>query len=793
MAGGLAGCAILGLIALPLLNGAPQDSEQVPANSTANLRSAEAATAAQNGQEQVETQPATPGCLGSDRFFADEVWAKVAELSCLKCHIPEGDAADSDFVLVVPADVHDDKAMTQNCQSFRRMAQGMEDNQSRLLAKATGGLGHGGGQVVKADSTGFRILERFVQRATGKLPPPVASEAADDYTAPLFFDGVTMLSPQRHLRRLTLSLAARLPTQKEVAAVEQDGPAALDSILDQILQEEAFYLRLKEGFNDIFLTMGLEQPAEFIFSYEHFEKSRSWFMTYDLSHIADPAQREKALWKMMADYREALIREPSELIAYIVRHDRPISELATADHIMVSPYTARGYGIFEGIKDQFKNPDDPFEFIPARLPPIRHSNGKLQETPDGVYPHAGYLTMFQYLRRYPTTETNRNRLRARMLYQHFLGVDVLQLAPRVTDAAAVTAKYKIPTMEAADCVVCHKTLDPVAGIFQEYDMEGHFNPRKDGWHTDMFQPGYEGESLPDEQRARKGQWLAERLVKDPRFPVAMTEHVYYILMGRKVLRQPEDIDDPLYAAKRRSYRAQRQWINEVAVKLAASNLNLKVAFKQLALSEFYRADGLATSTLHPQRRAELDEVGIVRLLSPEQIDRKLIAIFGKPFARMDELKTLYGGIDSQLVTERNPDPGGAMGAVQRLMANDVACNHVTNDFLLPLEQRKLFPHIELTDLPGKEESNQRILRSVQHLHHFVLGQELAEDHAEIQRSYELFTEIVREAKEQPALYPNENWFCGGRDAFTQADPQFTLRAWRAVLTYLLRQHEFLYE
>ncbi len=26
-----------------------------------------------------------------------------------------------------------------------------------------------------------------------------------------------------------------------------------------------------------------------------------------------------------------------------------------------------------------------------------------------------------------------------------------------------------------------------------------------------------------------------------------------------------------------------------------------------------------------------------------------------------------------------------------------------------------------------------------------------------------------------------------------ADPDYTIRAWRAVVTYLLRQHEFLYE
>jgi hypothetical protein len=53
-----------------------------------------------------------------------------------------------------------------------------------------------------------------------------------------------------------------------------------------------------------------------------------------------------------------------------------------------------------------------------------------------------------------------------MYYQHFLGIDVLELAARVQDAAAVSAKYEVPTMQAAECVVCHKTLDPAAVSFR---------------------------------------------------------------------------------------------------------------------------------------------------------------------------------------------------------------------------------------------------------------------------------------------------------------------------------------
>ncbi|RLT04883.1 MAG: hypothetical protein DWI21_13735, partial [Planctomycetota bacterium] len=76
----------------------------------------------------------------------------------------------------------------------------------------------------------------------------------------------------------------------------------------------------------------------------------------------------------------------------------------------------------------------------------------------------------------------------------------------------------------------------------------------------MFQAGFEGEDMPASDRWRAPQWLAERAVKDPRFPIAMVEHVYYILHGRKVLQLPEDIDDPLFGGKRRALLAQRTMI-----------------------------------------------------------------------------------------------------------------------------------------------------------------------------------------------------------------------------------------
>lgn len=737
-------------------------------------------------------------CSGAvDDYFKDEVWAKVGQRVCLTCHKKGGDAEDSKFILVDPRKLDGmakDDALRQNRAAFVRMAALKEKDQSRLLVKVVGGLDHGGMDVLKSDSPEYRILANFVRRIT---VPQAGPEIAIDPKAPPFFAGVVMLDDRRLLRRVTLSLAGRLPTDAELAAMSKDGAKALPAILDALMTEDAFYARLREGFNDIFLTQGVDgNPDQTVLSYDHFP-NRHWYQKFDLSHIKDENARRQAGYKLANDYRKALLDEPMRLVEHVVRHDKPFTEIVTADYIMVSPYTARGYGIYDDVKPKFKDAEDFTEFVPVRLPALKGRNkDQNQDAATGFYPHAGLLSTFQYLTRYPTTETNRNRLRARMYYQHFLGVDVLELAARVSDAAAAQAKYKVPTMEASECVVCHRTLDPVAGLYQDYwrfaDL-GVYGKRKGGWFTDMFGPGFEGEDLPPSERWRAMQWLGERTAKDPRFAVAMVEHVWFILTGRKALLPPKDLDDPLYPARLRAYREQRREVEAIAARFAKNGFNLKGVFKDWVASSFYRADGLSTAATDPKRRAELDDVGLVRMLSPEQLERKITAVFGERWGRLTEQTAmLYGGIDSKEVTERATDPSGAMGAIQRIMSNDVACRHVARDFGKPASERRLFPGIEPSVMPGASpEGDAKIRQAIAFLHERVLGRYDAPDSAEVTRTFKLFAAIISDAHQQKGFEKQEAYAC--RQGAPAADPNYTVRAWRGVVTYLLRRSEFLYE
>src|SRR5262245_1330716 len=220
-----------------------------------------------------------PACIRNvDDYFAKEVWAKVGASLCVQCHKQGGDAEESKFLLRDPRKVQGhakEEALRHNWDAFSRLARVKERDQSRILVKASGGLDHGGGDVLKPGSKGYLILSEFVRRinAPTSKPRPVV----DTKNLPPFFDGVVMLEPNRLLRRVTLSLASRLPTKAEKAAIAEKGLNGLSPLLNEVMKEEAFYDRLREGFNDIFLTAGIDgNPEATVLTYEHFEKTRLW-------------------------------------------------------------------------------------------------------------------------------------------------------------------------------------------------------------------------------------------------------------------------------------------------------------------------------------------------------------------------------------------------------------------------------------------------------------------------------------------------------------------------------------
>ncbi len=97
-------------------------------------------------------------CVSTREYFANEVWPKVLGKTCITCHGPAGIAEEqgAEFRLL-PASYPG--FLDANLASVTENASVSFDDLSALLAKPTAKTKHGGGEVIKAGSEEYRILE----------------------------------------------------------------------------------------------------------------------------------------------------------------------------------------------------------------------------------------------------------------------------------------------------------------------------------------------------------------------------------------------------------------------------------------------------------------------------------------------------------------------------------------------------------------------------------------------------------------------------------------------------------
>ena len=262
------------------------------------------------------------------------------------------------------------------------------------------------------------------------------------------------------------------------------------------------------------------------------------------------------------EFMWAVTREPVELIAHIVETDQSYKKILTADYTMVNPISSIAYRSDTDFNVEYLDEagylDSPklntFKPGKNRGYVVQDDEYGFSEDTDfgGVdsfsdykdWPHAGVLSSHAWLYRYPSTDTNRNRARARWTYYHFLGVDIEKSAPRTTDPVAL-ADTNNPTMNNTACTVCHERLDrwpaPTNCMATEgtiktngADWTHYLTPTKprvvdgepgsslyqegDTWYRDMRAPGFEGQIVPEERDSL--QWLAQQMADDPRFATA---------------------------------------------------------------------------------------------------------------------------------------------------------------------------------------------------------------------------------------------------------------------------------
>ncbi len=617
---------------------------------------------------------------------------------------------------------------------------------------------------------------------------------------------IRLLSAGQTLRKAAMELNSRIPTPAEYQAVASGGDSVLRDVIDGMLEEQAFHDRLMEIWNDYLLTdkyhsRNGSEAAIRLLSNDDFP-DRRWF---------DPGSenRDDHYEAVRRATNNGIAREPLALISHVVRNELPFTEILTADYMMVNGFSARSYGI-EGLA--FTNPDDPDEYRPGRL--------------QGV-PHAGILTSPMFLNRYPTTSTNRNRGRARVVFDLFLDTDILAIEG-VRPGNAVDITTPIPTINNPQCSKCHSILDPVASTFQNWDYKGRYRPAREskyGWYTDMEARGFNGELMPLQGNVDSSlQWLAAQVAGDPKFPRAVTRIMVNGLTGKEPLKAPaegasqEAVD---------AYIAERTVLNDIQTSFINANYNLKVLVREIMLSPYWRAGGLTEDA----NRSSHELTGASYLLSPEQLDRKIRSLLGFEWRNsMDSyykdqhsswasklgntFHQIYGGIDSDSVTTRLRSPNGMMGAMQLRMANELACYAVPHDFWLPADQRRLFRHVSADSNPynntGRIDSAVMALvrQNIQYLHHYLLAEDLPINHPEILITEQLFMDVLDQGR-QIILNGGGHWSDGrlhsscdrtrdlqGRelseDARLRDDHQYVVRAWMAVVAYLLADYRFVY-
>lgn len=786
-----------------------------------------AATVAPSGCFDGDIGEPGASCESTRSYFLTDVWGPVMAQKCVGCHAPGGVAQDRGARFQLLPASYPDFADTNLAAAIAMANQSYNvdgTTMSTLLAKPLGRVQHGGGAVLTEGSPEYAALSELVDRLTSS-----GAESCADYGSIAAPSGVTLLDWRATLRKASLDLLGRLPTDDEYArgGVNEAGFVATFTAM---IEAPAFYTRMRTAWNDMVLTDryvsgdGCDQRALNLLNSDDFPNRG----TYGGGAGADGLEccgRDRAM-AVCADVRasflaanNAIAREPVNLFEYVVRNNRPFSEILTADYTLVNPQSAHVYGVTDQVR--FNGTYDANELQPARLRYTRVYSATRRESAD--FPHAGILTMPVFLARYPNTETNRNRHRARIVQSYFLATDILKVGERPIDPTASEALVQTPTLNYGPCVTCHRINDPIAGAFRSLSTFGaswRYDPN-DAWYTDMAPPGFAGEDMPGSSYRAGLRWLGPRIVGDPRFAVSVVRFLYKTLTGRDALVYPTDTADPLYAARASSWNEQDRIFRAIANRFTASGMNFKTAVLEMVRSPIYRAVGAVTQG-DATRMASHGGIGTARLLTPELLDRKLRAIMGFGWAQdaardvasngnygwlTNGLYLPYGGIDSDTIVRRVTDPSGVIVGIAQRMANEMACRATAFDFTKPLAERRFFRRVYIETVP--ESAGQsvpgsiaQIRQNIVELHEAILGERLAPDSPEIERTYQLFLETWREAVMTGSAIPEAcratrspvtNEAITPTGAQVTSDPRGTVRAWMAVLTYLLSDYRFLYQ
>ena len=360
----------------------------------------------------------------------------------------------------------------------------------------------------------------------------------------------------------------------------------------------------------------------------------------------------------------------------------------------------------------------------------------------------------------------------------------------------------------------------------------------DTWYRDMRAPGFNNVLVPNARNSV--QWLARQIAADPRFAEATVRFWWPAIMGREVARPPDVVGDADFDGRLLAANAQGAEVTRLAQGFrhgfpGGLAYNLKDLLVEIVLSEWFRAESVTDAD--PVRQAALRDAGAKRLLTPEELARKTAAVTGVQWGRhvrtncfpecerapsslTHQYRLLYGGIDSDGVTERGRESTSVMAGVARRHAVAVSCPVVMREFYLVEEaDRLLFGGIGVS-----EHGTAAVKDKLAELHDRLLGVQVTPDSADVAAAYRLFEDVRQRARASghdwfewslcnnggdefffegildnlwvPDEYGGYEWDFARAHAFLgdidYSDPHAAAHAWKIVLAYLMMDPRYLY-
>jgi hypothetical protein len=595
----------------------------------------------------------------------------------------------------------------------------------------------------------------------------------------------------------------------------------------------------RHGISKLMLYGAVEEPLELIAHiiqrgrpFTEIVTSEEIMMNYYTSMAyfgtADPAEND-----FTADMDDVPIRQNLENGPDFIRF-----EVAVPDHRVFKPMQRLRRTLYRS-------------YTPEGFVSTTKSAREIYYNDTAEFPRAGVLTSAAFMKRYPSSDLNVNRHRAWQAMRLFLGYDILLNQGERISLADVDSPNGGVTRQNPDCVSCHVILDPVAGLFRDFSYGGSSLSARaadERWSDDLHPPGTAGIGGDeiDHDRDVHGPsipFLGQRIAADPRFANTMVRYAWTQVMGHPPLDEVGDLVGRDFEARSAIILAQQRFLQGVTDQFVAQRFNMKFVYIQLFMSTWYRIKSLDPPGPENISDGVYEGIGRHATLTPEEYFRKIEAVYGGPwpmqggpardsrarsregrlkwdfFTRTDTLQSpdnqfdlryglidasfasFFGGIDFQNNLTRAQQMNSVMSLVARRVANEFACLTVYRELHGPPASRRLLSGLNRGVAEGGVPEGQA-RAAIARLFDVILGHEPDTRGAEVTIAYALFADVVASVQAEIEADPNAALLTphcaingaqarGDDDEMEYRDETGQVRAWMAVVTYLLLQPEFI--